>query len=91
MHAFVWEKKASFSYMERERLVNHPKNRDACICMGEKGFIFILEACKPPQKLRCMYLYRRKMLHFNLGGFTIHSIERCGKRCRFRHSGIKIP
>jgi hypothetical protein len=45
--AFVWEKKASFSYMER---VNLPKNGDVCICMGEKGFIFIYGESKPCQK-----------------------------------------
>ena len=40
MHPFVWEKKASFSHMER---VNLSKNGDASICIGGKGFIFMLE------------------------------------------------
>jgi hypothetical protein len=46
MHGFVWEQKASFSYMER---VNHPKNGDVWICMGEKGFIFMLERVNLPK------------------------------------------
>jgi hypothetical protein len=49
MHGFVWETKASFSCW-RER-VNHAKNGDAWICMGDKSFIFMLEReSKPCQK-----------------------------------------
>jgi hypothetical protein len=66
MYAFVWEKKASFYMLEAGNL---PKNGDAYICMGEKGFIFMLEAGKPPQKWRCMHLYGRKRLHFHAGGW----------------------
>ena len=43
---FVWEKKASFSSMER---VNLPKNGDMWICMGEKGFNLMLERVNLPK------------------------------------------
>jgi hypothetical protein len=66
MHRLVWGKKASFSCW---KLVNLPKNGDAWTCMGEKGFIFMLEAGKPPQKCEILHLYGGKRLHFHAGSW----------------------
>jgi hypothetical protein len=44
--------------------------------MGEKGFILIHGEGKPPQKWRCMHLYRGKRLH--LQAYDLHYIVQSG-------------